>query len=368
MNESLSSNETFKNLVERFTRLFNENGIKNYDRFDKNVWFLRNKGGLLIPEGSTPTGISKNDMIDILEKTSINGMNFTKLDVKTEDFIKEISKVLYEYNNHKLKIEENLNKIQLRQKLENIGYKYQKSSSNRNKDNKFTGMNKTPGFELVDSEFPKTTLKYTISDINGLTEGEYRISAICKNGGNENYYLSTDKNKKLFYINRSSKNLYKDIVLEIPLEDNLYEFYDRKIFPIKEYYFEITKNSKIIFATDFVSFDSLVIRYIDELHSRSKIYIKGIEDKEEQSDLDNFKYSICYQLEIVVDNEIKEEIIKRTIYYYESLVNGIENIQLSIDNLINFFDEKFAKEIYELLKGKSYLANDSCACNNCQIF
>jgi len=230
-------NEYLNLLKVSFTRLFNEKGYKSSDKFYKNVWFLEDKLNPegIYSEGPTPTGFQKNEMLDILEKNSIKGANFNQLEILVEDFVKEISEIIFEYNNHKKKIEENLAQIGLKEKIERIKF-IEKNNDIKNSKN---GKYKYLYFE-ENSLLKKSKLEFLLNSINGLTVGEYKITLNYKLNSNDDYF--TNKKATIFFINKSSKNLEKQIRLEVLIDDLNDEIKDSRIFPIKEYYFEIEKN------------------------------------------------------------------------------------------------------------------------------
>jgi len=354
--------EILQNLKESFMKKFNENGFKSTDKFDKNAWFLKNKINCFIQtEGFTPTGGNKNEMLDILEKISSNGANLNKLEVKVDDFINEISKVIFEYHNHKIKIEENLCQIGLKEKIEKI---------EKNKKVKYINNQRNNKLKIIDFEnnedSKKVKVEFFFSAINGLTEGEYKLTINYKLDSNDDYF--TNKKATIFFINKSSKNLEKLIKIEFMIDDKNEEYYDKKFFPIKEYYFEIEKNSKLIFNTDFVSFDPFILQYIDKINDFSEFKVIDKEDFQLDNERENTKYSINYNIIATFDTSIKEDILKKTIDYYNNLIKGIENLNNNIIMLKSYFDEKFITEIDEILKGTVTRSLESCACSNCSIF
>jgi len=356
----IKETETLILLKERFTKLFNERGYKSSDKFDKNVWFLKNKlKSSLLPGGITPTGGNNDEMLDILEKTSSNGANMNKLDVKVDDFINEISKTIFDYHNHKVKIEENLTKIGLKKIVTKI-------KNDEKNDKNFS--NKYKYLHLSEQDFfKKSKVKFLFSAINGLSDGEHKITINYKLNSNDDYF--TNKKATIFLINKLSKNLERPIKLEIILEESFSsENIDRKIFPIKEYYFDIEKNNRNIFTSESVSFDPFVLQLIDSIYDKSELYITGKKDFEEENDKGEKKFSIEYNINAFFDKILRNVIVNNTVVYYDNLVKGIESLQGNINTLKGYFEEIFTMEIDDILKGHFNQVGDSCACSNCLIF
>ena len=80
-----------------------------------------------------------------------------------------------------------------------------------------------------------------------------------------------------------------------------------------------------------------------------------------------------YNLEINFEEDLAKEVIRKTILYYESLVNGIKNLESKMNEIMDFFDERTKLEIDLILNVKDNNANldkGSCAnaCQDCLIF
>ena len=89
--------------------MFYENGYNLKHHFDNEILVLNNNLFSLSKVEKTSNGPfgHKNEIIDILEKTPSNDSDLNKIDIKVEDFIFECSRNIFEFNNHKIIIEEN---------------------------------------------------------------------------------------------------------------------------------------------------------------------------------------------------------------------------------------------------------------------
>ena len=357
--EENKTNVIYSDVIDRLSKMFYEKGYTLNHRFDNEIWFLSNNLFSLGKEGETPNGTfgQKNEIIDIIEKTSSNDNDLDNIDIKVEEFIFECGRSIFEYNNHKIKIEENLSKISLKENLEKIGYI----------DNLTDWENLEINKEEKKEIFKSTIISYYIWNIKGLKEGEYEIKFVYKLKGNDFHYNVS----KMFPINKA-RNLTKPLQIELTFDNQINIFSDQKIFPIKEYFFEIYRNSKKVFETESISFDPIVIQFVEKINKTNSFRTSNKEDFEESEFNENKKkkYSLNYNLEINFDENLSKEVVRKTILYYESLIKGMKNLEFKINEMIKFFDEKTKRDLIEILKGKQEIADGgSCAtCTECLIF
>jgi hypothetical protein len=403
-------NKTYSNIIDLFSKIFYEKGYTMRHHFNNNVWFLNNKNennknknknfiesidtnntysyknkfdknnletptetsNFVINQTQTPMGLfaQKNEMQKILEKTSANDSDLENIDVKVEDFILECARNILDYNNQKIKIEENLNKISLRKNLEKIGYKNNLQDWEKEKQKEFTEKNKKNKKE----NFKNTIISYYIWKIKGLKEGKYEIIFVYKLKGNDFHYNIS----KFFEVDKSL-NLINPLKIEFTLDNNINIFSEQNIFPIKEYFFELYKNSKKIFETESISFDPIVIQFLEKINNTNSFRTGNKEDFEENGFIkdknENKNYhSLNYSLEINFDENLAYEVIKKTILYYESLTKGIQNLEFKTNDIVDYFDERLKFELNLILNSKENLIDDNgispcvSACHDCVIF
>jgi len=356
--------EALNCLKSRFLKHFAYKGFRGSDKFDKNVWFLQKRLNLFFSsEAITPKGEEKNIMLDILEKCSSNGLDINKLDIKVEDFVNEISKIIYEYHDHKVTIEKYISRLKLKNKIEEIKFlrdaKVINIRKRKNSSENYLDKNsKTINLKRNENDkIKKSSIEFYFSEINGLNEGEYKITLCFKLDSQEDFF--TNKKATIFLINPINKKLEKQIRLDLILKNSFEDNFDKKIFSIKEYCFEIEKNSKLIFTTESVSFDPFIIENIDQIYRNSQMKIFSQENFSIDSEYENpNKFSIKYDVVVNLDNEFRENILKKVIEHYDNLLRSVQELEIKNQTLLNYFDRNFSAEINETLKNSG---NQICA-------
>lgn len=403
---SYKSDPIYRHLNLIFFGLFSEHNFSPEDKFDKNVWFLKNNSEFqkLISNmeysnnnsyiNKTPEGpiLSSShfsrELIRILQECSFGGKNLKTLLVEVKKFVNEISKILFAAQQRKANAEEMVKHYKMDETKELILDKLLKEKANLNFLNDIT------------------EVQFSISKLDGFPEGAYDFRLFCEAfADSESPLIQTQEiRKKLISQNFQQKiilathNINQRFskpelfeLLEIRNEKN-FEYLNleevclsRSKFSEEASYIGLLLNSfKFVAFKEEVFFASseaemLVDNFINNLDlllkdkafkcsSAAFAYVDGSNRNYVKAGLDNCKLVLYYDLEVNFNKKTKLLVLEK-IYnvFYETITTKFDNEKL-INEVLSCFYE-ISKDVKGLFSEKKNVNAENCGpCNNCTVF
>jgi len=379
---SLKSEPIYRHLNLIFFRLFSLHNYGPEQKFDKNVWFLKNNIDFnkIINENKTPEGPS-NDFFKILQDCCIGGKNLKTPLIEVKKFVNEISKNLFESNMRKQNAEEMVKHYKMDENKELIIDKIAKERQSLNFLNDIT------------------EIQFSIKKFENFPEGTYNVNLICEAFlDSESPLIQKEeinkkilKNKKI--INNSNQTLdnteyfekiqirneknYEYLNLEevslckskfyndpsyIGILFNSYKFVIKK----DDIFFTVTENETMI--DNFITNLNILLK--DKSFFCSSASFANIDKKKlnfKENEHDSKKYLLHYDLEVNFNKKTKLLILEK-IYniFYETITAKYDNEKI-VSNFLSYFPE-ITKDILEILNEKKNINSEKCGCSDCLIY
>jgi hypothetical protein len=382
-----------------FFGLFREHNYSPEDKFDKNVWFLKNNlefqkllnsfdnsaNNGKTPEGSFSSTSLNCEVIRVLQECSIGGKSLKSFFVEVKKFVNEISKVVFDANQRKTNAEEMVKHYKMDEMKELILDKLQKERAN------LTFLNDI------------TEIQFSISKLDEFPEGAYNFGLACEAfADSESPLIQTQEirkkllgNKKITIntLNADQKFISPEFfeVIEIRNEKN-YEYLNLEEVSLSQskfvdeasyiglllynFKFSVFKN-EVFFASS--EPETLIDNLINQLvtllkdkafkcSSAAFAYVDSSNPNFEKAGLENKQLVIYYDLEINFNKKTKLLALEK-IYnvFYDTITTKFDNEKI-INNILNYFYE-VSRDVNDILNENKNVKVDQCnPCTNCAIF
>ena len=373
----------YKHLKLLFFQIFSEHKLGPDATFDRNVWFLRhNKNFQKIAFDNITIEGPYTEFLKLLEDVSINGKNFSKMNINVKTFIDELCKQILEAIDRKNNAEELMSHYKMNEMKEIIADKLSKERQNL----EFFG--------------DTTEVKFSIRQMENFPEGNYSLKLICDTfEDNESHKINFSQisagilNKRTISLNENDKDEplkyseYFETIL-IKNEKNfqnleLNECYlSRSKFFGEVSYIGILLNSfKICVEKDNLIFavsdtetmidtflNSLDVLLKDKPFKISSSTFATIDRNNKhlmKAGMDK-KFVIFYDLEINFNKKIKILILEKIWnIFQDTIITKFENEKL-INNFLEYFPD--SKEEINNLISENKNEKEICECVNCILF
>lgn len=385
-----------------FFKLFSEHNYNPEDKFEKNVWFLKNnlefQKFLSSSEnsenyGKTPEGLSasqNSQLIRILQECQIGSAtkNLSKnFLVEVKKFVNEISKVLFDANQRKQSAEEMVKHYKMDEMKERILDKLQKERSTLN--------------FLSDI----TEIQFAITKLENFPEGFYDFFIACEAfvDAESAFIQRQEINKKLLSnkkisINSANLSIGQKLnnpelfeVIEIRNEKN-FEYLNldevclgqSKFREEASYIGLLLNNFKFAVFKENIFFaasekEMLIDNLINQLEmllkdrafkcsSAAFAYVDSANKNYVKAGLENTKLVVYYDLEINFNKKSKLLLLEK-IYnvFYDTITSKFDNEKV-INSILDYFHE-VSRDIKNVLDEKKDFNPDKCnPCLNCSVF
>jgi len=375
----------YRHLNMFFFKLFSQHNYGPEDKFDKNIWFLKNNFEFqkLINLNITPEG-SLSEFIKILQECSCSGKSLKNLFIEVKTFVNEISKSLFDAHQRKTNAEEMVKHYKMDEMKELIVDKIAKERQNFNFINDIS------------------EIEFSITKLEGFPEGNYNFSLICESFlDTESPFIKTqeitkkilgDRNIIINSYNKDQKLVNSEYfeTIDIRNEKNFENLSLQEIslskskFCNEVTYIGILLNSfKFIVLKEEVFFattenDMMIDNFINNLEMLLKdkafkcscaafaqVDVNNLNYV--NSNLYNQKLLIHYDLEIKFNKKSKLLLLEK-IYniFYDTITAKYDNEKI-INNILDCFNE-VSKDVKEIFNEKKNINTEQCACNNCAVF
>lgn len=374
----------YKHLNILLFKLLSEHKIKPTEKFDKNIFFLKNNNEFqeIVNNNKTIDGPYLG-FLKLLEDLNSNGKNFRNLNIEVRKFINEFSRQICEYTNRMNNADDMIKHFKMDEMKEIVIDKLSKERQNYD----FLG--------------DITEVKFSIRQIENFPEGNFSLKLICESfddndsKGNRiilKEILSEIQNKRQIAINPQNINnpvgnleYFETIYLR---NESNYEYLNlnecdlsKSKFHEEASYMGLLINSfKFIVEKDEENFcfseqENMIDTFINNLEvllkdkpfkisSSCMAYVDKGNKHLIKAGMDR-KYVIYYDMEINFNKKVKILILEKIFTIFQDTINAKYDNEKLINCYLDHFPE-IKEEIKALTKEKKIEERDKCAC--CNIF
>lgn len=380
---SFREDPLYRHLNITFFKLFSEHKIKPEEKFDKNIWFLKNNQEFqnIITQNKTIDG-PYYGFLKLLEDCSTNGKNFRNLNIEVRKFVNEISRQICDATNRMNNADDMVKHYKMDEMKEIIIDKLIKEKQN------------------LDFFGDITEVKFSIRQLENFPEGNFTMKLKCDsfedNESNRIHYKEISAeilNKRKINVTENNLNsplnsaeVFETIFLRnernfeyLNLEETELlksKFHEEVSYIgilINSFKFVIEKNEEF-FA--FSEIETMIDTFINNLEFllKDKSFkitssVNATIDKSNKhlikAGMDR-KYVIYYDMEINFNKKVKILILEKIFTIFQDTINAKYDNDKLINNYLDHFPES-KEEIKLLTKEKIIDERDKCgAC--CLIF